>query len=248
MISWRFERAPARTDQNGARMCGNAAGTVQRYGNQTVGLTAVASGFAWTWPAVHDGVMASNTALLVMDFQVGVVERFGAQSAGLLDAVSTATGAARAADVPVIYVRVGFRPGAPEISSRNRTFSAIAGSGRFSDSDPATRIHPAIAPHPEDVVVTKRRVSAFAGSDLDVVLRALEVDSLVLAGIATSGVILSTLRQAADLDYQLTVLRDACADSDAEVHHVLMDKVFSRQAMVVDTAEWVKQLATSGPG
>jgi len=87
--------------------------------------------------------------------------------------------------------------------------------------------------------VTKRRVSAFAGSDLDVVLRSLEVDHLVLAGISTSGVVLSTVRQAADLDYRLTVLADGCADPDPEVHRVLLDKVFPRQATVVDTRAWV---------
>jgi len=60
----------------------------------------------------------------------------------------------------------------------------------------------------------------------------------VLCGIATSGVVLSTLRQAADLDYRLTVLRDACADAEAEVHRVLTEKVFPRQADVVDVAHW----------
>jgi nicotinamidase-related amidase len=81
-------------------------------------------------------------------------------------------------------------------------------------------------------------VSAFSGSDLDVVLRSLGVDSLVLSGIATSGVVLSTLRQAADLDYRLTVLTDGCTDRDPEVHRVLMEKVFPRQASVVSVAEW----------
>ncbi len=91
------------------------------------------------------------------------------------------------------------------------------------------------------MVVVKKRVSAFTGSDLEVVLRSLDVSSLVLTGIATSGVVLSTLRQAADLDYQLTVLRDGCADADPEVHRVLMDKVFPRQAAVVTAEEWVSQ-------
>ena len=72
--------------------------------------------------------------------------------------------------------------------------------------DPSTEVHAAVAPEPGEVVVTKKRVSAFAGSDLDVVLRGLDVDALVLTGIATSGVVLSTLRMAADLDYELTVL------------------------------------------
>ena len=91
---------------------------------------------------------------------------------------------------------------------RNRAFSAIAATRRLGEGGEATQIHPAVAPNPEDILVTKKRISAFVGSDLDVVLRSLEVDSLVMTGIATSGVVLSTLRQAADLDYQLTVLRD----------------------------------------
>ena len=103
-------------------------------------------------------------------------------------------------------------------------------------------MHSAVAPQHGDVVVTKKRVSAFAGSDLQVVLRGQEVGSLVLTGIATSGVVLSTLRAAADMDYGLVVLTDCCADADAEVHRVLLEKVFPRQAEVNDVASWEQQL------
>jgi nicotinamidase-related amidase len=183
-----------------------------------------------------------TTALLVMDVQVGVVERVAEGSESLLAVVGRAAAAARSAGIKVIYVQVAFRPGAPEISGRNRTFSAIASSGRMSLSDPATQIHPAVAPKSDDIVITKKRISAFAGSDLEVVLRSLSVESIVLTGIATSGVVLSTLRQAADMDYEITVLRDACADTDAEVHRVLLDKVFPRQANVLGIDEWIGHL------
>jgi nicotinamidase-related amidase len=83
------------------------------------------------------------------------------------------------------------------------------------------------------VVVTKHRVSAFAGTDLEMVLRAGGTETLVLAGLATSGVVLSTLRHAADADYRIVVVEDCCADRDPEVHRVLMEKVFPRQATVV---------------
>lgn len=182
-------------------------------------------------------------ALLVMDVQNGIVERVPEQAEALLATLAGAVAAARAARTPVVHVRIGFRPGTPEISARNQTFSALARSATMGESDPATQIHPAVAPQPGDVVVVKRRVSAFSGSDLDVVLRSLDVDSLVLTGIATSGVVLSTLRQAADLDFGLTVLRDGCADSDDEVHRVLMDKVFARQAAVAPAADWIARLA-----
>jgi nicotinamidase-related amidase len=101
---------------------------------------------------------------------------------------------------------------------------------------------PLITPEGNDVVVTKRRVSAFTGSDLEVVLRGGEIDHLVLCGIATSGVVLSTLREAADKDYRLTVLADLCADMDAEVHAVLTGKVFPRQARVMSGADWIAGL------
>ena len=182
-----------------------------------------------------------STVLLVMDVQRGVVERF-ADEPGYLPRLQRAITAAHASGIPVVYVTVGFRPGHPEISARNRSFSAVASAGRFADGDPAAEIHPAVAPEPGDLVVTKRRVSAFTGSDLDVLLRGLGADTLVLTGIATSGVVLSTLRQAADLDYRLVVLEDGCLDADAEVHQVLTGKVFPRQADVVTVAEWTARL------
>jgi nicotinamidase-related amidase len=183
-----------------------------------------------------------GTALLVMDVQRGIVERFS-EDAGYLQRLSGAIAAARTAAIPVIYVRIVFRPGYPEISSRNQTFAAIASRGGFTEDDPAAEIHPAVAPRPTDLVVTKRRVSAFTGSDLDVVLRGLGAGTLVLAGIATSGVVLSTLRQAADLDYRLVVLADGCLDADPDVHRVLTEKVFPRQATVCTVAEWAAQLS-----
>ncbi|HEY2130310.1 MAG TPA: isochorismatase family cysteine hydrolase [Streptosporangiaceae bacterium] len=185
----------------------------------------------------------TSTALLMMDVQQGLVDRFGSEP-GYLDGLSSAVTAARDAGIAVIYVVVGFRAGYPEVSLQNKSFAAIAGTGRFADGDPAREVHPAVAPAPGEVIVTKRRVSAFAGSDLDVVLRAQDVRHLVLAGIATSGVVLSTLRQAADLDYQLTVLADGCLDADPEVHRVLLDKVFPRQAEVTSSTDWTASLTS----
>ena len=184
----------------------------------------------------------ANMALLVMDMQVGIVTRY-AQTGDFLTHISTAITAARAASIPVIYVAVAFRPGYPEISPRNKSFSATK-QRQSSLSAPMTamEIHPAIAPQPTDIVIMKRRVSAFSGSDLEVVLRAQDISHLVLCGIATSGVVLSTLREAADKDYQLTVLADCCVDSDEEVQRVLLSKVFPRQAEVLQVEAWRTKL------
>lgn len=179
-------------------------------------------------------------ALLVMDVQRLVVERY--PDPGYLPRLRTAIDAARAGGRPVIYVVVGFRPGFPEISVRNKMFGRLAHSTAPAGGEDVNGIHPDIAPESGDIVVTKRRVSAFAGSDLDMVLRAGDIDHLILTGIATSGVVLSTVRQASDLDFALTVLSDGCLDADPEVHRVLTEKVFPQQADVTSVAEWAATL------
>ncbi|HVB70691.1 MAG TPA: isochorismatase family cysteine hydrolase [Acidimicrobiales bacterium] len=183
-----------------------------------------------------------GSALLVMDMQNGIVERFADRSAQLISTISSAINAARQAHVPVIFVRVALRDGGADVSPRNKTFSSIANLDAMNEASQVTQIHPGVAPLPGDVTVVKRRVSAFSGSDLDVVLRAKDIDTLVLTGLATSGVVLSTTRQAADMDFQITILSDGCADADEEVHRVLMEKVFPRQATVMTTDEWIALL------
>jgi nicotinamidase-related amidase len=179
----------------------------------------------------------SKTALLVMDVQAGIVAMLP-DAAAILNNVAKAIAKAREQKIPVIYVVVGFRQGAPEISPNNKTFAASKERFASVNMTEFMKVHEDLKPPADEVVVTKRRVSAFAGSDLEVILRAYGVQHLVLTGIATSGVVLSTLREAADKDYGLTVLADCCADSDEEVHRVLTTKIFPRQADVLTVEEW----------
>jgi nicotinamidase-related amidase len=180
----------------------------------------------------------SKEAFLLMDVQPGIVDRLEDKEA-YLEGAEAAVRSARERGMPVIHVVVGFRPGFPEVSPNNKSFSAIASD----PSRPLTDPHPAMEPAEGDIVVTKRRVSAFTGSDLEVVLRGLGATHLILSGIATSGVVLSTLREAADKDYRITVLSDLCADFDPEVHDVLLQKVFPRQADVRTSEEWMRDAA-----
>ena len=66
-------------------------------------------------------------------------------------------------------------------------------------------------------IIAKHRTSAFSGSAFEMVLRSKNIETLILMGHATSGVILSTVRFAGDLDYNLVVVEDGCADRDPEV-------------------------------
>lgn len=95
--------------------------------------------------------------------------------------------------------------------------------------------------------MTKPRTRAFAGTDLDMTLGAKEIDTLMLFGIATSGVVLSTLLHAADADYRFVVLKDSCADLDRDVHAGLVNKVFTRQVAVISASEFLKDCDSVQP-
>jgi nicotinamidase-related amidase len=183
-----------------------------------------------------------TSALLVMDFQTAIVDGsavhgFPADRESLLVRAAKVIDWARRDGIRILYVVVGFRPGYPEVSPRNKSFGIVRSSGRFVERSAGSEVHPAVAPKSGDVVVTKHRVSAFAGTDLDMILRANGIDTILLAGIATSGVVLSTVRHAADADYRVVVIADCCADPDPEVHRVLLEKVFQRQVTVVTAEE-----------
>ena len=97
-------------------------------------------------------------------------------------------------------------------------------------------------PQQADIVITKHRISAFAGTDLDRILRAKDIDTFILFGIATSGVVLSSLLHASDADYRLILVKDCCIDLDSEVHACLIEKVFPRRATVLAADECIEAL------
>src|SRR3569623_2556013 len=95
----------------------------------------------------------ARTALLLMDLQESILQNY--PDAGLLERIRTALAAARRAGLPVVWVRVCFRPGHPEVSPHNAQFSNVRQSGRLVESDPKSGIRPSLDVQPQDVVVTK---------------------------------------------------------------------------------------------
>ena len=178
-----------------------------------------------------------NTALLVMDMQAGIVGMLP-NVTDLLPKVAQAIAIARENKIPVIYVTVGFRQGAPEVSMNNKGVAAVKERLATVNMDEFTKVHPDLAPEDGELTVMKRRLSAFSGSDLELILRAFGIQHMVLTGVSTNGVVLSTLREATDKDYRLTVLSDCCADGDEEVHRVLTTKIFPRHADVLMVDDW----------
>jgi nicotinamidase-related amidase len=177
-----------------------------------------------------------QTALLVMDFQRGVVDRVPGVD-GLLTRVQQAIADVREHGGTIGYVRVAFTEADwAAIPPVNAVFARVGDNRLMHHADPSTAIHDRLAPEPGDIVVRKTRVGAMSTTDLDRQLRDRGITTLVLAGISTSGVVLSTVIEASDRDYRLYVLSDGTEDLDAETRDVLLGKVFPRRAQVIDTA------------
>ena len=162
----------------------------------------------------------NKMAVLIMDYQNRQLGFFPEEfQTKLLARANEVLARARHLGIPVIYVEV-----------------------RRGERTPETEIHAAVTPQPGELVLTKRRFGPFSTTNLDEVLKEQGIETLVLMGISTSGVVLSTVRWAADIDYQSIVLSDCCADRDDEVQRVLMEKVLPRQASVVTRREFLQAL------
>jgi nicotinamidase-related amidase len=184
-----------------------------------------------------------HTALLIADFYAAMMGTIPhAVDRQVVENTQRLQAAAREAGLFVCYCATVFRPGYVEISERNKTFQERKHSGQPAVSDPVQLIHPAVRPADGEVVVGKHRVNALYGTALDLILRANNIDTLIILGYATSGVVLSTTRSAADLDYRLVIVEDCCADQDPAVHDFLTQRIFPRQVNVVSAADVIAAL------
>ncbi len=187
----------------------------------------------------HNHIDPSRTALLVMDYQNGIVARVQ-NGERLVEQAVELIASFRDRGGTVAFVRVAFADGeldnAPPSSGMARNVRPAGRAAMPADS-PNTQIADAITPQDGDIVVRKQRVGAFSTTDLDEQLRARGIDTLLLAGISTSGCVHSTVLDAFDRDYRVLVLADACADPDPEVHRFLLERVFTKRGEVVEVGD-----------
>jgi gluconolactonase len=169
-----------------------------------------------------------STALLVMDLENDLIHEEGAfkdfgfaqmvKDNDVLGKTNSLLAAARRAQMKVIYVSVKFRPGHPEVSRNTGLFQAVVDANALVEGTWGAEIHEAVKPREGEPVVTKRAVSAFAASDLEKILQASGIKTLVLTGVATNFVVEGTAREAADRGYNVVVVGDCCASMSQEAH------------------------------
>jgi len=165
-----------------------------------------------------------STALLVMDYQVGLLERLPAAPV-LLGKAQAAVAELRGRGGQVGWVRVAFTDADFAAIPATSVLARLATPDRrtaLHANAPASLLHPELDIQPQDIAVRKVRVGAFSTTDLDQQLRGRSVD---------------TLREAMDRDYRIMVLKDACADPEPDDHAFLISKIYPRYATVIAVAE-----------
>lgn len=183
----------------------------------------------------------TKTALLSLDFQKGIFGFIPGAEAVVANA-SKAVEFARKKPYLIIHVGLGFSQGHPEIPDFDSPMKSVKQNNLFVKGTPSAEFHASIF-RPDDLVVYKQRISAFSENHLQLILRSRGIENLVFFGISTSGITLSTLRRAFDLDFRCTVLKDACFDADEEVHRVLTGKIFPTLATVVTVDDFIAEQA-----
>ncbi len=194
-----------------------------------------------------------HTALLAMDFQNDLVHEDGAfkdfgfaqmvrqndvfgKTARLLDA-------ARRASLKVIYVSLEFRPGHPEINRSAGIFQAIVDANALVEGTWGASIHEAVAPREGEPVITKRAVSAFAGSDLANLLSASGITTLLLSGVVTNFVVEGTAREGVDRGYNVFIVGDCCASMSQEAHDSALNTVLPFLTTITTSEEAIAALS-----
>ncbi|PWN92987.1 isochorismatase-family hydrolase [Acaromyces ingoldii] len=191
-----------------------------------------------------------KTAFVVMDIQPLVFARMPSPPTDLLPSITAMLAAARRTGCTVVIVRVAFSAtDFAAIPPTNKAFGRLAERAGGSaeklgvlESQPATQVLDEVKPLAGEIEVRKTRTGAFSTTDLHEQLKAKGIDTLILAGVSTSGAVLSTVRDATDKDYRIVVMRDGVADPKEEVHNILLDVVFEHSCYVAKSSEIIEKL------
>jgi nicotinamidase-related amidase len=171
-----------------------------------------------------------RSALVIMHYQVDVFAiLFGDRPSPLLDKCNDLIRRWRVTGRPVFFPNFFLGENYEHASSNNRLISSIVPLGRFRNALPMN----GLAVEPGDAFYACPRASVFHGTTLDADLRSRGISTLVMAGISTTGVVLSSITWASDADYDVRLVRDCCYDPDQAAHEALFRTGFGGRVQVV---------------
>ena len=181
----------------------------------------------------------ARTALLVMHYQTDILTLFPSVADRLIAQTRRLCDAARENGAGVFFANLRFSPGYPEVSPLNKNGQGIKALGRFIGDS----ICPDLGRREDEPLIHAHRASVFFGTDLEVRLSARGIDTLIMVGIASTGVMLSSVAHASDADFRLYTVKDCCYDPDETVHDHLFSTAFDSRTTVLSLADALAALS-----
>lgn len=197
--------------------------------------------------------MTTDTAVLALHYQNDVLHPKGKIRVGLdadsgarqrlLDRAAALLAGARAQSLPIVHVRIAFRPDYADLLPNCAIFRNVATIGAVPEGQWGSAFYDGLQPlagSPREFIVKHTRISAFYGTPLEETLRVIGARRLVVAGVATHSVVEGTVRHAADIGFDVMVAEDACASADEAVHQASLAsmRLIAQTGSVADAVRW----------
>ena len=176
----------------------------------------------------------TTTAVLALHWQNDIVSPRGrfaptfstdAERTGVVQRCARLLDAARRTGAPVVYTRVCFRPGYPDLVANGPLMAMCQAAGALVEGEWGAEILDELTPQANDIVVSHRRISGFWGSDLQTILQARGVSHVLLTGVATNFTVLNTAFDASNAGLHTTVVSDCCSSAEQAIHDVAVHTI-----------------------
>lgn len=175
------------------------------------------------------------TALLCIDFIHEIIDTNGklaakgyaafAERHGTLQCLADLQQIVRASGGKVIHVHLGFSPDYTDHPQQSRLLGGASAAGILQSGTTSTAFYHAVAPLDGDVIIEKKRISAFFGTELESILRSFDIQEVLIAGVATDIAVQSAARDAHDRDFIVKVAANACAAASDQDHTSALENI-----------------------
>lgn len=213
-------------------------------------------------PYKVDRIDPQKTALIVVDMENDFIAPGAPMETpagrAILPNLKRAIAFCRENGIRVIYTAHAHRRDGCDMGLFDDLWPPIASRAGLVDGELGVEIYPEIAPQPDEITVKKHRYSAFYGTDLEIVLRGLGADTVVITGVTTENCCHATARDAMFRDFKVVFLSDSTATFDypdvgqggmsaAEVHRATLVILSVSTAHVMATDEFMALAKVSRP-
>jgi maleamate amidohydrolase len=203
-----------------------------------------AGDLANNYVGAFDGNLPFGTkpALIIVDVVMAYFDKASPLYAAVEDILASnerLLAAARGAGIPVIFTNIEYQPGG---ANGGLFYQKIPALKVFDQGSPLGAFPPSLQPEDGEIVITKQYASAFFGTSLAAILTDLNIDTLLITGLSTSGCVRASALDALQHGFAPFVVREACGDRHPAPHDANLFDLQAKYAEVVSEADAIELL------